>query len=165
MNNYENLEKLAELKSKKIITDEEFNEHKKAILEMSLIKSQECSLDRKNGVVYVLLAWFLGTLGIHNFYAGYNGKALTQLVLTLFSWVLFFVPLAIVSVWAFVEMLVVNKDEKGCEFGGDKKVVTALRVIAVVFVATAFIGIFSFMSFMMMPSILPIPQAAFISVN
>lgn len=162
MDNYESLEKLAELKSKKIITEDEFNEHKKALLEMSLIKTQECSLDRRNGIVYVLLAWFLGTLGIHNFYAGYNGKGLTQLVLTLFSWILFFVPLAIVSVWAFVEMLVVNKDAKGCEFSGDKRIVTALRVIAVIFVATAVFGIVGVMSYLVLP---PMPQAAIFTVN
>ena len=32
-----------------------------------------------------LLAIFLGTFGVHNFYLGYTGKAVTQLLLTILS--------------------------------------------------------------------------------
>ena len=37
----------------------------------------------KQWIVAVLLAFFLGTLGIHNFYLGYTTKGISQLVLTI----------------------------------------------------------------------------------
>ena len=37
----------------------------------------------KHWIVAVLLAFFLGTLGIHNFYLGYTTKGIIQLVLTI----------------------------------------------------------------------------------
>ena len=37
----------------------------------------------KQWIVDVLLAFFLGTLGIHNFYLGYTTKGIIQLVLTI----------------------------------------------------------------------------------
>ena len=37
----------------------------------------------KQWIVAVLLAFFLGTLGIHNFYLGYTTKGIIQLVLTI----------------------------------------------------------------------------------
>ena len=37
----------------------------------------------KQWIVAVLLAFFLGTLGVHNFYLGYTTKGIIQLVLTI----------------------------------------------------------------------------------
>lgn len=36
----------------------------------------------KSRVVTAILAWFLGMLGIHNFYVGRTGNAIAQLILT-----------------------------------------------------------------------------------
>ena len=67
----------------------------------------------KNRTTFIVLGIFLGALGIHNFYAGYTGRAIGQLclsVLTLFS-------LAIISwIWAIVEICVVDKDSSGIQF-------------------------------------------------
>ena len=61
-------------------------------------------------IAYILLAIFLGVFGVHNFYAGYIGKAVAQLLITLLS--LGF--LSIVSfIWAVVEAIVIDKDAKG----------------------------------------------------
>ena len=47
-----------------------------------------------------LLAIFVGALGIHNFYLGYNGKAVAQLLMTVLSCgVLSFVS----SIWGLIE--------------------------------------------------------------
>ena len=54
----------------------------------------------KSKVAAGILALFLGTLGIHNFYLGYTGKALFQLLGSLLSCG-FLVPL--IAIWAFVE--------------------------------------------------------------
>ena len=50
-----------------------------------------------------LLALFLGSLGIHNFYLGYNSKAIAQLLLTLIGWILCGLGPIVASIWAIVE--------------------------------------------------------------
>jgi TM2 domain/Prokaryotic RING finger family 1 len=67
----------------------------------------------KSRTAFVVLGVFLGAFGAHNFYAGYTGKAVGQLCLTLLS--LFF--LGIISwIWAMVEVCIINKDSMGVEF-------------------------------------------------
>jgi len=69
----------------------------------------------KQRVAYVLLGLFLGLLGIHNFYAGYVGRAVAQLLITvLIGWLV--VPLVAVAIWALVEIIVVSHDAKGRPF-------------------------------------------------
>jgi TM2 domain-containing membrane protein YozV len=64
----------------------------------------------KSRVGFVMLGVFLGIFGVHNFYAGYKGKAVTQLCLTVFSLFAF----AIVSgIWAIVEVCTVERDAHG----------------------------------------------------
>jgi TM2 domain-containing membrane protein YozV len=69
--------------------------------------------EAKGRIGFILLGIFLGALGIHNFYAGYTGKAVAQLLITLLS--LGF--LAIVSwIWALIEVCTITKDAKGVPF-------------------------------------------------
>ncbi|MBV6492951.1 MAG: hypothetical protein LDLANPLL_00957 [Turneriella sp.] len=69
----------------------------------------------KSRTTYVLLAFFLGGFGAHNFYAGYTGRAVAQLLVTLLvGWLL--VPLIGVWIWVIVEMFVVKQDAKGEAF-------------------------------------------------
>lgn len=69
----------------------------------------------KSRTVYALLGLFIGPLGIHNFYAGFKGKAVAQLLITLLTgWLIF--PLAAVWVWNIVEVCTVTKDAKGLPF-------------------------------------------------
>ncbi len=112
MDNITDLEKLADLKKKGVITDAEFEEQKKVLLQNNLVNTADTP---KNRVVYILLALFLGSFGIHNFYAGYIGRGLAQLLITLFLFWLI-VPLLAVWIWVIVEMIVIDKDAKGVKF-------------------------------------------------
>lgn len=67
---------------------------------------------RCSRLLYVLLGLFLGWLGVHNFVAGYNGRGIAQLLITLFTFWLVF-PLLIVSVWVIVEIIVTTHDAQG----------------------------------------------------
>ena len=63
--------------------------------------------------VYIVLALLLGIFGVHNFYAGYPGRGIAQLLLTIFScfmlsWVTF--------IWALVEGLTTECDAQGKKF-------------------------------------------------
>lgn len=63
-------------------------------------------------VAYVLLGLFLGGLGIHNFYGGYHGRAVAQLVITLLlGWL--FIGLLITGLWALIEIITVDTDAAG----------------------------------------------------
>ena len=67
----------------------------------------------KSRTSYIVLGIFLGSLGIHNFYAGYTGRAVGQLCLT----VLTLGYLGIVSwIWAIIEICIVEKDSTGLRF-------------------------------------------------
>lgn len=66
----------------------------------------------KSRLAYILLAFFLGALGVHNFYAGYSGKGVAQLLLTLFLFWTVVVPIA-VWIWIIIEMCTVDTDAYG----------------------------------------------------
>ncbi len=50
-----------------------------------------------------LLGIFLGYLGIHNFYLGYNSKAVAQLLLTVVGWIFFGLGPIAASIWGLIE--------------------------------------------------------------
>ena len=56
----------------------------------------------KQWIVAVLLAFFLGALGIHNFYLGYTGKGIIQLILTI---TVICAPVS--AIWAFIEFIMI----------------------------------------------------------
>ncbi|HEY6306576.1 MAG TPA: NINE protein [Candidatus Angelobacter sp.] len=67
----------------------------------------------RSRTTYIVLGIFLGPLGVHNFYAGYTGRAIGQLCLSVLT--IFY--LAIISwIWAIVEICVVDKDGAGIQF-------------------------------------------------
>lgn len=67
----------------------------------------------KSRSTYIVLGIFLGGLGIHNFYAGYTGRAVGQLCLT----VLTLGYLALVAwIWAIIEICLVTRDSNGLDF-------------------------------------------------
>ena len=70
-----------------------------------------------------LLGIFLGQFGVHNFYLGYTGKAVAQLLLTIFGYILaiFIVGIFMVAaagIWGLVEGIMIlsgsiNTDANG----------------------------------------------------
>ena len=69
----------------------------------------------KSKIGYIVLVIFLGTLGIHNFYAGFTGQGLAQLLITVFLfWTVIAVP--IVWIWAIVNVCTVDTDALGRPF-------------------------------------------------
>jgi TM2 domain-containing membrane protein YozV len=69
----------------------------------------------KSRTAYVLLGLFLGGFGIHNFYAGYTGKAIAQLLITLTLWWLV-IPLLCVGLWVILEVCTVKQTATGDAF-------------------------------------------------
>ncbi len=104
MTDIKDLETLNSLMKKGIITKEEFEKKKKEILN----GSEE--FGPKSQLAYVLLAFFFGGLGIHNFYIGRWKKALAQLLITLFT---FFLGGVITYLWAVINIFTISTDGKG----------------------------------------------------
>lgn len=69
-------------------------------LNCGVANKQAPAPDAKSKLVAGLLAIFLGTFGVHNFYLGYTGKAVTQLVLSIVG-----ILLCCVVVGVFIVML------------------------------------------------------------
>lgn len=123
-------EKLKQLKNDGHITEEEYIDEKRRLA--AQILKRDDPAHAKNGIIYILLAWFLGTLGIHNFYAGYWGRALVQLTLTVIAPWFLYIPLLITAAWAFGELLFVNKGPHHIPFKGSRKIIVLLRIFAVI---------------------------------
>ena len=74
-------------------------------------------------LAYILLALFLGGLGVHNFYAGFVGRGIAQIltnfVLALISVITFgfgtFLYFGL-FIWIIIEICMVTKDSKGIDF-------------------------------------------------
>lgn len=80
--------------------------------------------EQKSKMAAGLLGIFLGAYGVHNFYLGYIGKAVGQLILTVFGWLtswifgLGFIFISIAAIWGLIEGIMIltgsaNKDAKG----------------------------------------------------
>ena len=54
----------------------------------------------KQWIIALLLAFFVGPLGIHNFYLGYTTKGIIQLVISLTA-----VGLIVTGIWAFIDFI------------------------------------------------------------
>jgi TM2 domain-containing membrane protein YozV len=76
----------------------------------------------KSRLALTLLAFFLGELGIHRFYAGKIGTGIVMLILTIVGYatiwaVLGFIPLAVVWVWNLIDFIMavagIFKDKEG----------------------------------------------------
>lgn len=74
---------------------------------------------QKSKLVAGLLGIFLGVFGVHNFYLGYTGKAVSQLLISLLTCFIFS-PVS--AIWGFIEGILIivgtiDKDANGCPLG------------------------------------------------
>lgn len=72
---------------------------------------------KKRRMLYVLLAILIGTLGVHNFYAGRTGPAVAQLLMTIGGGLLGLPLFLLVVLWAIGDMIAVTEDGEGVRFG------------------------------------------------
>lgn len=70
-------------------------------------------VEQKSNLTYILLGVFFGALGVHNFYAGYTGRAIAQLLISVLT---LFILSFISGIWAIIEVCTVRKDGKGIPF-------------------------------------------------
>ena len=137
MPDFVTMETLDKLLAEGKISSTEYEEQKRILFRRTLRESGEKE-NPKSGIIYILLAFFLGTLGAHNLYAGFWKRGLTQLFLTLMAPLFLFLPLIVTSLWALGELFFKNKSVDGRVMSGSRKTIWGLRLLAlVVFISAA----------------------------
>jgi TM2 domain-containing membrane protein YozV len=69
-----------------------------------------------------LLAIFVGSLGIHNFYLGYNDRGVTQLLLTTVGWIFFGIGPIVATIWSLIEGIQIFTGSISVDSRGDRLV-------------------------------------------
>jgi|TARA_B100001996_G_C18637869_1_gene584411 TM2 domain-containing membrane protein YozV len=70
---------------------------------------------QKSRLVVLLFAILLGIFGAHNFYLGFTGKAVAQLLITLLTFgILAFIP----AIWALIEGIIMFADKNAVDANG-----------------------------------------------
>lgn len=82
--------------------------------------SKNTNPNAKSKIGAGVLGILLGSLGVHNFYLGYTGKAVAQLLLTLVGWIACGLGPLVAGIWGFVEGIMIlcgniNVDANGAE--------------------------------------------------
>lgn len=68
----------------------------------------------KSQLAAILLALFLGTIGIHRFYLGHNGLGITMLLITVLTCCF---GLAITGIWAIIDIVLIATGSTKDKFG------------------------------------------------
>ncbi len=106
------------------------SEQRKKVAFRKILRDNE--LSPVNGIVYVLFAFCLGAIGVHNFYAKFWKRGLVQFFMTLAAPFMFFIPLIFTSMWAEAELLFQNRDRDGRLFKGSRRKIWVLRLMSIV---------------------------------
>ena len=134
-----NMQHLDNLKENNKVSQDVFDVEQKRLA--SKIVAKEARSSGVNGIVYIVLAFCLGTLGIHNFYAKYWKRGIIQAFLTVVAQYLLYIPLLFTSIWAEMELLFVNRDSKGILFRGSRRIIWLLRLASMVVLVWAIMSI------------------------
>ena len=94
------------------------NENQDVCLNCGVNLKIDKKIDNVNGkskITAGILGIFLGCFGVHNFYLGYNGKAIAQLLITLLS---LFLLSWVSAIWGLIEGILIltgniKKDASG----------------------------------------------------
>ena len=116
-----------------MIPQEEIEQQIRTRTAQKIISGHNHELGAKNGIIYVILAYFTCVIGLHNFYAGYYKRGFVQLALTIISPFMMFIPLLIVSLWGLGEMILVNQSANGIKFSGNQIIIWLLRGLGIGF--------------------------------
>ena len=87
-------------------------------VDISQITIIQIIIKKKSKIAAGLLAIFMGSLGIHNFYLGYTNKGIAQLLLTLVGWIACGIGPVIAGIWGLIEGILIltgsmNQDAEG----------------------------------------------------
>ena len=73
---FENLDELKALKARGVLSEEQFEQYKN-LAARKILRDRKDAIRSRNAFIYMALAYFTGTLGLHNFYSGESEKLFT----------------------------------------------------------------------------------------
>ena len=88
-----------------IVDFEAATDEARAIYSLAPAGAFASSAGAPNRLTAGLLALFLGTIGVHKFYLGYNKAGLTMLLIAIFGAILLLLPTLVMAVIAFCEAI------------------------------------------------------------
>ena len=106
------------------------SEQRKKVAFRKILRDNEMS--SVNGIVYIIFAFLLGAIGVHNFYAKFWKRGVAQFLLTISAPFMWFFPLIFTSMWAEAELLFQNRDKDGRLFKGSRRKIWVLRLMSIV---------------------------------
>lgn len=106
--------------------------------QQAVVIVQQQTTPPKSRTAYILLAFFLGSLGIHNFYAGRTGCGVAQLLITLLSCGTLS---GISGLWALIEMFTVSRDGHGVPMQGGGVLLAVILVIVWLVLVILLLGV------------------------
>jgi len=80
-----------------------------SVMDFDIVPNPEA----KNRMTFIVLGVLLGAVGGHNFYAGYYGKATTQLCISVLT---FGLASPMSWIWAVIDISTVDRDHRGIKF-------------------------------------------------
>ena len=92
MVDFDNLDELKALRARGAVDDRQYELLRRRLARRIISDRREAAFS-KSGAVYIVLAFFTGAIGLHNFYAGYYKRGWTQAILTIVSPLFAFLPL------------------------------------------------------------------------
>ena len=79
-----------------------------AMNQQMLNQMKEMNNSDKSRLTYILIALFLGPVGVHNFYAGHSGRGIIQLILGITI-----IGMCVTIPWCILDMICVSRDGEG----------------------------------------------------
>ncbi|MFR1031887.1 MAG: TM2 domain-containing protein [Alphaproteobacteria bacterium] len=98
MVDFDNLDELKALRARGAVDDRQYELLRRRLARRIISDRREAAFS-KSGAVYIVLAFFTGAIGLHNFYAGYYKRGWTQAILTIVSPLFAFLPLLATAAW------------------------------------------------------------------
>lgn len=81
--------------------------------------TQQFTGERKSKLIAGLLGIFLGALGVHNFYLGFNQKGITQLLICLLGSIVCGLGPIVAGIWGLVEGIQILTGSKNVDANGN----------------------------------------------
>lgn len=123
VNNFNKVEISSKLPNLKYCSNCGFEVHHNADLCLNcgkFINSKKITTsDSKSKIVAGLLALFIGSIGIHNFYLGDNKNGIIHLVLFFVGFLTFGITTFITSLWALIEAITIFTSTNAVDFNGN----------------------------------------------
>lgn len=104
----------------------------------------EGEISPKSRLATALLAYFLGTFGVNNFYLGFIGRGVVKIALSVLGWIAF-----IIGYIPFIVAMVENNGDVEGAFSSGSAVMSSLGGIAFGVVVLMIPGIWAFVEFIM----------------